>query len=287
MKTKLATRLRVGRIRYINTLPFYHGLAEALGQSGVEWEFESGTPSEVSQAMREGRIDMAPISSIEYLQNQEEYVLFPHLCIGSRDFSASVLLLSPERIEGLNGATISLTQESLSAAALAKIILKSKYRFQNQFRVDPSDPEQMLTQSKACLIIGDQALFFRPKQFVYKTDLSEVWWKWTELPFCFSVWAVRRKIYQEHPEEVAGFYQKLRANLFRNLLDIEKLLREGLEMTLVHDKFPIVFGYLFNLNYAFDSEMQKGLERFYERAYQMGLSAREPGKLEWIDGSMG
>ncbi len=286
MKTKLTTALRVGRIHYLNTLPFYHGLAASLGRSGLELEFESGTPSEVSRAMREGRIDMAPISSIEYLHRQDDYLLFPNLCIGARDFSASVLLLSRERVEGLNGATISLTQESLSAAALAKILLKFKYQFKNEFRVDPSDPEQMLTESPACLIIGDQALFFRPKQFVYKTDLSEVWWDWTELPFCFSVWAVRKTVYQEHPEEVTEFYRKLAANLVRNLQDIEKLLREGLEMTLVDDKFPVVFGYLFNLNYAFDKEMQKGLERFYELVHEMGLSTRAPGKLEWIDGSI-
>ncbi len=284
MKTKLATSLRVGQIRYLNTLPFYHGLSASLEGSGIEWTWEAGTPSEISRALREGTIDMAPISSIEYLQHQDRYVLFPGLCIGSRDFSASVLLLSPERIEGLDGATISLTEESLSAAALAKILLKFKYRFQNQFRVAPSNPAEMLASSNACLIIGDQALFFRSKEFVYKTDLSEVWWDWAELPFCFSVWAVRKKVYEEHPEEVNGFYRKLKANLMRNLQDIEKLLRDGLGVTIVDEKFPTAFGYLFNLNYALDEEMQLGLARFYELTYEMGLAPRRAEKLEFIDG---
>ena len=274
MKTELATHLRVGRIRYLNTLPFYHGF---------EQEGESGSPSDINQKMREGKIDIAPVSSLEYLNHQDRYLLFPDFCIGSRDFSASVLLFSRERIEGLNGAAISLSRESLSAAALLKILLKFKFKFQNRFRVEPSNPAQMLAHAKACLVIGDDALFFRPQEFVFKTDLSEAWWEWTKLPFCFSLWAVRRAYYEAHSNEVHQWYRKLKSNLEKNLQDLEKLLREGLGLTMIDEKFPTVFGYLFNLNYHLDGPMRQGLELFFRFAHRLGISPR-PKKLEFIQG---
>lgn len=282
MKAQTTARFGLGRIRYVNTLPFYHHLALAGEPAGMEAEGFSGVPTEINQAMRDRRIDCAPISSLEYLNHQDQYLLFPDLCIGSRDFSGSVLLLSKERIEGLQGARISLCQESLSAAALLKILLKFKFKFQNRFRVEPSNPAVMLAQSKACLVIGDEALFFRPKEFVYKTDLSEVWWEWTGQPFCFCLWAVRRSTYREHPQEVKGFYGRLKSNLERNLQDLERLLREGLGLTLVDEKFPTVFSYLFNLNYALDGTMQEGLNLFFRFAHRLGISPR-PRKLEFID----
>ena len=273
MRTRTLTRLRVGRIRYLNTLPFYHGL------NAAEWTL--GTPAEINQKMHAGEIDIAPISSLEYLNHQKDYLIFPELCIGSRDFSGSVLLLSKERVEGLDRAVISLSEDSLSAATLLKVLLKFKFRFQNQFRTDPSHPETMLKRAPACLVIGDEALFFRPKEFLYKNDLSEIWWEWTSLPFCFSVWAVRRDFYGEHKEEVVDFYRQLKAALKRNLQDLEKLLQEEIRVTMTDERFPTIFGYLFNLSYGLDHEMQKGLELFFKYAHELGVSP-PPGKLEFI-----
>lgn len=282
MKSRESTCIRLGRIHYHNTLPFYHGLASSIGENGLELECLSGSPTQMNQKMREGEVDIAPISSLEYLNHQDHYVLLPDLCIGSRDFSASVLLVSKERIEGLNGATISLSEESLSAATLLKILLKFKYRFQNTFLIMPSNPEEMLRTSQACLVIGDEGLFFRPKEFVHKTDLSHVWWDWTEQPFCFSLWAVRGDYYSQHPEEVHSFYRTLKANLEKNLVDIEKLLREGLGLTLASERFATVFGYFFNLSYGLDDSMKKGLQLFFERAHELGVSPL-PKQLEFIE----
>ena len=282
MKAETQTKLCLGRIRYLNTLPFYHGLAAGPAEGPFDLVWETGSPTQINRAMQQGKIQIAPISSLEYLRRQDDYFLFPDLCIGSRDFSASVLLLSKERIEGLNGVTISLSEESLSAATLLKILLRFKFKFSNRFQVEPSHPEAMLAGSKACLVIGDEALFFKPRSFVYKTDLSQLWWNWTELPFCFSLWAVRKNFYLKHKTEVNAFYQRLKANTERNLQDIEKILKDGLQITLADEKFPVVFGYLFNLNYFLDDAMHHGLELFYRLAHRLG-AAPKPRKLNFIE----
>jgi chorismate dehydratase len=281
MKAKTATGLRLGRIRYLNTLPFYHGLAAPLEESGFEIEWTSGSPAEINRKMRQGKVDIAPISSLEYLNHSDDYLLLPGFCIGSRDFSASVLLLSKERIEGLDGATVSISNESLSAAALLKILLRFRFKFNNRFHQRAPDPLAMLSRFDACLIIGDEALFFRPKEFVYKNDLSELWWNWTERPFCFSLWAVRRSYYREHSDGVAQFCRRLRGRVEKNLLDLERLIREGLGLTLADEKFATVFGYLFNLSYGLDAPMQEGLQLFFQLAHRLGISPR-PKKLEFV-----
>lgn len=271
MGGKLALKqARVGKVTYINTAPFYYQLFEA--ETPVS--FVEGSPSDINHLMYQGRIDFAPISSLEYALHQDRYLLLPGLCVGSRDFSRSVLLLSRERIDGLHREKIVLSRKSFSSAALLKILLKFKYRFENEFVTASGMPDEMLKLGKAALAIGDDALFYKPKEFLYKYDLSELWWNWTELPFCFAVWAVRRQYYAEDPRGVFEFYRRLRENAERNLQDLETLLREALGLTVRDDRFSQVFGYLFNLNYFLDQEMKEGLELFWRFAARAGLTPK-------------
>ena len=279
IRSRSKTKLRIGKISYVNALPFYHRLEK---ENDACYEFYESYPADINAALREGRIDLAPISSLEYLNHQEEYKLLPGLAIGSRDFSGSVLLLSREKIEGLNGAEIAVSKQSLSSAALLQILLKLKYKFSNTFVPFDGAPEDELARRPAVLVIGDSALFFRPKEFVYKYDLSELWWNWTGKPFCFAVWAARRDFTEAHPEEAAALAAALKKNLETNLMDLQTLLRDALQLTFLDEKFPKVFGYLFNLSYLLDGAMIEGLELFYRLAARLGISPR-PEKLEFFE----
>ncbi len=273
------SQARVGKIAYVNTAPFYFNLFEGQPISS----FLEGTPAQINQLMAKGKLDFAPISSLEYALHQDQYFLLPGLCIGSRDFSRSVLLFSRDRIEGLNKAAVVLSKKSLSSAVLLKILLQFKYRFENKFVVSAGTPEEMLEAGDAFLTIGDEALFYQPKEFLYKYDLSELWWNWTELPFCFAVWAVRKEFFRAYPRETFEFLRILKENLERNLQDLEKLLKEALSLTVASDRFAAVFGYLFNLNYYMDQEMKQGLELFYRFAARAKL-APQVKDIHFIEG---
>jgi len=112
--------------------------------------------------------------------------------------------------------------------------------------------------------------------------LSELWWNWTDLPFCFAVWAVRREFFEQHSREVFEFYNKLRVNLDRNLQDLEVLLKDAFGLTVADENFSRMFGYLFNLNYLMDADMKKGLELFYSFAERAGL-ATAPKTIKFIE----
>lgn len=272
--------LRLGKISYTNVIPFYHGLMKE------EYPFEvdcyEAYPTKINLAMRRKKIDIAPVSSLEYLNHQKDYFLLPDLAVGSRDFSGSVLLLARERIEGLHKARIALSRESLSSAAMLRILLKCRYKFSNQYLLMDSEPEAMLKKNDAALVIGDTALFYEPKEFVYKYDLSELWWNWTEKPFCFALWAVRRDFAAARPKEVSYFYRRLVKNLDRNLSNLETLLKEARQLTFIDKRFPQIFGYLFNLSYGLDPSMREGLELFFRMAHRLGMSPR-PRPFEFFE----
>ncbi len=276
VKSDLKVKTRIGKICYTNCLPYYHQLESEGG------DYYESFPARINLAMRHEKIDIAPVSSLEYLNHQRKYFILPEFAIGSRDFSGSVLLLSKEKIENLNGKTIALTRESASSSALLRVLLKFKYKFDNKFTAMHSEPDRMLEKAPAALVIGDSALFYQPKDFVYKYDLSELWWNWTGKPFCFALWVVRRDFAEEYPEEVSVFSRRLKKSRDRNLMDLETLVKDALGLTFLDKRFPKVFGYLFNLSYTLDPEMREGLELFYRLANRLRLSPR-PKNLEFFN----
>jgi len=277
-------KLRIGKIRYLNCLPFYFGLVEMLRVRGLESEisFFESYPAEINQAMERGEIDAAPVSSLEYLQHQDDYLLLPDLAIGTRLFARSVLLLSKKKIEQLSGAVIALSRESLSSAALVRILLKQKYNHRNTFELTNQDPEAMLQKYPAALVIGDQALFCQPRELIYKYDLGELWQSWTGKPFVFALWAVRRSFAARYPEPLKDFSEVLRENLLKNLADPEGLLKHALGIAPSDKRFCQLLGYLVNLQYTLDADMKEGVVRFFELAHEEGL-APTPQPLQFFE----
>lgn len=276
-------KLRIGKIRYLNCLPFYFGLVETLRTKGTEPEmsFFESYPSEINQALEKGEIDAAPVSSLEYLQHQDDYFLLPDLAIGTRFFARSVLLLSKKRIEQLHDSVIALSRESLSSAGLVRILLAKKYAHRNTYEWTDQDPEAMLQKYPAALVIGDQALFCQPKELIYKYDLGELWHSWTGKPFVFALWAARKSFAVRHPELLKTFLEGLRENLARNLSDPEGLLKRALGIAPSDKRFCQMLGYLVNLQYTLDAEMKEGVSRFFELAHEEGL-APAPKLLEFF-----
>lgn len=281
MSTHLKAAGRVGKISYINCLPFYHRLFENAAWDPSRYEVYEAYPTKVNLAMRAGKIDIAPVSSLEYLNHQDQYMILPDLAIGSRDFSGSVLLLSKEKIENLDGQRIILSRQSLSSATLLRILMRFKYKFKNEFVSSTASPAEMLGKAQAALVIGDEALFFESDEFVYKYDLSELWWNWTDKPFCFSLWAVRKEYARTHPDEVRMFWREVCENRTRNLTDIEGLLKDAMQISFMDAKFPKVYGYFFNLNYYLDEGTREGLELFYRLANRLGVSPK-PRRLDFF-----
>jgi len=268
----MTTPLRIGKIRYLNCLPFFFGLEQRLRQDGFEANFYESHPAAINQAMRDGAIDAAPMSSLEYLQHPDDYCLLHDLGIGARGFARSVVLISRKKIEQLDHAVIALSEESLSSAGLLRILLKQYYGLTNTYDSTEQDPEAMLRKYPAALLIGDGALFCQPKEMVYKYDLATLWQEWTGKPFVFAVWAARREFAEKNPQQARLLGTALSDTLTKNLEDPETLLKQALGIAPADKKFCQLLGYFVSLQFKLDAEMKDGLSRYFELAHKEGLA---------------
>jgi chorismate dehydratase len=83
-----------------------------------------------------------------------------------------------------------LDPNSRTSNGLAKVLFRRHWM--KTVRVMEEDNHvQHIKGNKAGVVIGDQALQWRPK-FRYVWDLAYEWKQWADLPFAFAVWAFDR-----------------------------------------------------------------------------------------------
>ncbi len=198
--------LKIGWIDYINTYPFNFEFLDL--KPDFKYKLIKGIPSQINALIRENKIDTGCISSAEYLENREKYILLPDLSISANNKVFSVAIFSNVPISDVE--TVYLSKASKSSRYLAKIFLeifldkKVKYKELENY-------ENL--EKKTVLLIGDNAIRFS-KKFKYIYDLSKIWNENTGYPFVFAVWAVNRDFYEKNKDLV---------NRFQNILNKSKI----------------------------------------------------------------
>ena len=172
--------LRVARIPYLNSAPFYRSLspAPAAGAgSGEEPGADSAgielidlPPHQLGVAARSGYVDAGIVSMCDGFRSPEFEPLLGiaggmasvhGLGVASDGPSHSVLLLSRVRPEELHGASIAVTGETSTSYPLLRLLLERRYgvRAQTFKRVAGDEENEMRrTTHAAALVIGDRAL---------------------------------------------------------------------------------------------------------------------------------
>ena len=95
-------RPRVGHIQFLNCLPIYYGLVKGSGI--LDLDLVKGTPTELNALLLSGKLDISPISSIEYARNAGDLVLFPGPTVSCRGPVRSILLVSRRPVEAAQPA---------------------------------------------------------------------------------------------------------------------------------------------------------------------------------------
>jgi len=263
--------LRVGRVNFLNTLPFFHDLSrqEVIPQ---RWSWDDDVPAALNQKMREGSLDVALVSSLEYALAQEQYDILAPICIGIKHQSDSVVLVSKKPIEKLNKIELTLPKESLSSSSLLKILFKQKYGFENTFVTKTNHIEDVFENNEAGLLIGDAALF-QKELAPYHYDLGLLWRDWKKKPFCFALWVAQKGLTGEKRKSVDALKHFVMRTLQYNLYHLEELidcLRQ--EYALEESDVEKTINYFTHLNYWLDEEMIGGLMDFYQCAQALNLA---------------
>lgn len=272
--------LRSSRMRYVNDLPIYAAFDEGV----VEYPgtLIADVPARLNAMMREGQLDMGPVSAYEYARDADRYVLLPDLCIGARDEIVSVLLISSLPPAVLEGVKIATTKESASGRYLLRILLERRYGVRAHF-IEVDDPLAHARAGEPAMVIGDAAIdaaFEFASEHVY--DLGTLWRDWTEEQSVTAVWVARREVFERRLDEVRACLHALtdayswgRANRGR-VIALAQSLRPR-----PPGFYEIYYG---KLNFTFHSAAQRGLAAYCRELCAIGAIETIPSFVPEVIG---
>jgi chorismate dehydratase len=267
-------RPRVGHIQFLNCLPLYYGLVK----HDVLWDVEltKGTPTELNRYLFEHKLDICPISSIEYARHHRELLLMPDLSVSCDGPVTSIYLVSKVPIHELHGRDIALTNTSATSQILLKIILQDKYAIAPSYFESPPNLGSMLMEADAALLIGDPALHihYQVPTGLYAYDLGVEWKELTGEKMVFAVWAVHRSFAIEKPEIARDVNRAFVKSMAFSLEHVEEVAKEAARWESFSADF--LKDYFTTLQFSFDTEYQRGLLEYYRRAHALGYIEAVP-----------
>lgn len=268
------SRVRLGRIGFVNVAPVYYGLKGAAARNGVE--LVQGTPTELNRWLAAGELDVSPVSSLAYGVHARDWALLPGRCIACRGPVKSVLLTCRVPIEDLDGREVLLTEDSATSVALVKLLLADRGVSPRYRTARVTGLEDLGDDTAAALVIGDRALATDWRgSLPHVFDLGQWWYEATGLPFVFAVWAVRRPFLIKRPDLVSLVADKLADSYEegRKSLDLIAAL-SARALGLSPEFFRDYFG---GLVYELGGRETEGLREYFKKLHGAGML---PGPVE-------
>jgi chorismate dehydratase len=257
-----ATALAVlARIPFLNSAPFY-----------ARWDEAPGTtvdlpPRALGEEARAGRADAGLMAAADWFTLEPEFERVGPFGISCRADVRSVLLFSRRPIEELGGATVDLTEHSMTSVALSRILLAVRHGLTGlSYRRRAVESGEVPT-GDAWLLIGDAALRALEQRrraiaagaadVPHVTDLGRAWFDWTGLPFVYAVWAVRRSLPAGEKARLAAFLER---SLAAGEADLPALAARHVGQGL--GDAGVLAAYLAAFRYRLGPAEEEGLARF-------------------------
>ena len=253
---------------FINSQPILEPLIKQAG--GLE--IHTNSPALLSDQLSGRELDMAMIPAIEFLKNADRFRLLPNISIASRNKVGTVLLVSKVPLDAIR--SLALDERSRTSVALLQVLYSKVFPYGLKLLRQKPEPDKMLGNNDAALIIGDQALGFY-KEGVSIYDLSEEWFKRTGKTFVHAVIAVQEGINVECIQTLLDAKQEGMQNL--DTIAKVQAKKFGHPVTLLQD-------YLKNkIRYDFGDEEMEGLLHFQALCHESGLIPKK-FPLRFVEG---
>jgi chorismate dehydratase len=263
-----ARPLRVGAVPYLVGRPLDDGLAD---EPGVE--LVHAVPSALVDGLRDGRLDVALVSSIE-LFRRPGLRWIPRLCVAGRAHVSSVQLFLRRPLADVR--RVALDPASRTSAALVES-LASDVGLSARFEEPPAGVDARAAEADAWLRIGDRALresFERPA--LATLNPSAAWRAVTGLPFVFAVWIVAP--HAPIDARLAAFV-RARARGARNAAAAAEAHARANDLPIAGVRHYLLEECVFEL----DEELPAALREFQRRAALVGLAdgGLSPRPVDW------
>ncbi|MEU5214251.1 menaquinone biosynthesis protein [Streptomyces sp. NPDC020742] len=222
-------RPRVGHIDFLNCLPLFWGLARS--GSLLDMDLRRDSPDGLNDALVAGKLDIGPISLLEFLKHADELVALPGIAIGSDGPVQSCVIVSQVPLDRLDGEPVALGSTSRTSVRLAELLFAESVGVRPRYVVRPPHLADMMKEAKAAVVIGDAALraslHEAPRLGLEVHDLGRMWRDWTGLPFVFAVFAARKDFLAREPETVRGVHHALLASRDLSLAEVTEVCRQA------------------------------------------------------------
>lgn len=247
-------KTRVSIVSYLNSRPFLYG----LNKSGLSKEIDLSLdiPSKIAAklAFNQADIGLIPVAGLEDL---EDYQIISRYCIGSGKRVRTVVLASQVPLENIK--TVLMDYQSRSSVLLAKVLAKFHWRRNFKWKNTCSGFEhKSIRGTTAGVLIGDR-VFDVEQKYLYKYDLSEEWFNFTQLPFVFAVWAARKNVSEQFE---ADFNQALEFGV-ENISEIARMELSNYPEVDIYEYFTK------NINFELDENKKAGMKKFLELAKKL------------------
>lgn len=196
----MTSALRVGSVPYLVGRPLDSGLED---EPGID--FVRAVPAKLVQALRDGELDVALVSSIE-LFRRPGYRYLDEIAVAGHGYVASVQVFLRKPLDEVR--TLALDPSSRTARTLVQTLLAERPGGPPHF-LEPApgqDPRDL--EADAWLRIGDEALRELHAGTHPHFNPSQRWTETSGLPFVFATWIVRPGV---NIEPHAGAFLRARA----------------------------------------------------------------------------
>jgi chorismate dehydratase len=249
-------RPRIAASSYLNTAPLIWSFLHGSQRDAVEL-FTDTAPARCAEMLERGDVDAALVPVIEYQRMQQQILLVPDVCVGSKSAVRSVVLVT-RRNNLKKVERVALDESSRTSVALVQIIFREFLGFEPEWISAAPDLKAMLTAADAALVIGDPAMKIPRDQFrVF--DLATLWHEFTGFGFVFAMWMVRNDSFEKvRSVDFAAARDEGLVNLDRVIADYPHPIE------LTHDEIKTYLTQ--NVAFSLDEEMRKGLLLYLELA---------------------
>ncbi|MGI9113440.1 MAG: hypothetical protein DLM52_03660 [Chthoniobacterales bacterium] len=247
------TTPRIGCVKYLNARPLIHGW---LGP--VDFDH----PAALCRKLAGGELDVALVSSIEYLR-RPQYRVVDGISISA--FGPVYSVVVAHRQERATLREIAIDPASETSSALLRCLL-AQHQMHSRLVSE--------AHSGARLLIGDQAIRFRqenPEERFW--DLAEDWKNVTALPFVFALWLLRPEV-----ANAAEIAHRLRSLREENLERINQLIAR----TSDFDSEFCRRYFTENIRFEFGEQEKAGLREFHRRCLKSEINVAPGYELNLV-----
>jgi chorismate dehydratase len=201
--------------------------------------------------------------------------IVPGCTIASLHQVRSIQLIVKSSLTLAQVRTVAADTASRSSVAYAQVLFRHFLASDPTFIPAPADPEAMLSQCDAALLIGDPALLALERRAQIESsigpctwyDLAEQWHARTQLPWVAAVWAVRPAAVPT-PEARAQLITDLNQSRDHGLAHIEDLVTEWTPRIAIPPS--TIRHYLrHNIHYLLDEACIRSIQTFRTLAAQV------------------